>query len=186
VLGLSGGTCHAVEKNNNNGIYRLYHYNSGDGHDRASEEREWPCESRPQAGRMHRPRKPQMSHLHRAKVTSRRVARSLGVPGGDVTLWRAGVTVPKSTVCERLSELLDVDIAWLCASEGVGRVCHGSSHRTRARKWFGLSRLIGASVESRAGPLPLTGIAVEMACLRTSCAPGPDSNRTANWSKPAS
>jgi hypothetical protein len=27
-----------------------------------------------------------------------------------------------------------------------------SSHRTRARKWFGLSRLIGASVGSRAGP----------------------------------
>ena len=53
--------------------------------------------------------------IKRAKVTSGRVARSLGVPEHEVTLWRAGVTVPKSTDCERLSELLDVDIAWLCA-----------------------------------------------------------------------
>ena len=55
--------------------------------------------------------------IKRAKVTSSRVARSLGVPERDVTLWRAGVIVPKSTDCERLSELLDVDVAWLCASE---------------------------------------------------------------------
>ena len=55
--------------------------------------------------------------IKRAKVTSGRVARSLGVPERDVTLWRAGVTVPKSTDCERLSELLDVDVAWLCATE---------------------------------------------------------------------
>ncbi|QCP48289.1 XRE family transcriptional regulator [Trinickia violacea] len=55
--------------------------------------------------------------IKRAKVTSGRVAKSLGVPERDVTLWRAGVTVPKSTDCERLSELLDVDVAWLCASE---------------------------------------------------------------------
>ena len=55
--------------------------------------------------------------IKRAKVTSSRLARSLGVPERDVTLWRAGVTVPKSTDCERLSELLDVDLAWLCASE---------------------------------------------------------------------
>ena len=54
--------------------------------------------------------------IKRAKVTSSRLARSLGVPERDV-LWRAGVTVPKSTDCERLSELLDVDVAWLCASE---------------------------------------------------------------------
>jgi hypothetical protein len=56
--------------------------------------------------------------IKRAKVTSGRVARSLAVPECDVTLWRAGVTVPNSTDCERLSELLDVDVAWLCASEG--------------------------------------------------------------------
>ncbi|NPT58305.1 helix-turn-helix domain-containing protein [Paraburkholderia elongata] len=55
--------------------------------------------------------------IKRAKVTSSRVARSLGVPERDVTLWRAGVTVPKSTDCERLSELLHVDLAWLCADE---------------------------------------------------------------------
>ena len=55
--------------------------------------------------------------IKRAKVTSTRVARSLGVSERDVTLWRAGVIVPKSTDCERLSELLDVEVAWLCASE---------------------------------------------------------------------
>ncbi|MFL9936011.1 hypothetical protein P0D88_44875, partial [Paraburkholderia sp. RL18-103-BIB-C] len=35
----------------------------------------------------------------------------------EVTLWRAGVTVPKSAGCARLSELLDVVIAWLCAGQ---------------------------------------------------------------------
>jgi hypothetical protein len=55
--------------------------------------------------------------IKRAKVTSARVARSLGVPERDVTLWRAGVIVPKSTDCERLSEVLDVDVAWLCAGQ---------------------------------------------------------------------
>jgi hypothetical protein len=55
--------------------------------------------------------------IKRAKVTSGRVARSVGVPERDVTLWRAGVTVPKSTDCERLSDLLDVDVAWLCVGE---------------------------------------------------------------------
>ncbi|TCG02735.1 hypothetical protein BZM27_53620 [Paraburkholderia steynii] len=53
--------------------------------------------------------------IKRAKVTSGRVAKTLGVPERDVTLWRAGVVVPKSTDCARLSELLDVDVAWLCA-----------------------------------------------------------------------
>lgn len=55
--------------------------------------------------------------IKRAKVTSGRLARSLGVPERDVALWRAGVTVPKSTDCERLSELLHVDLAWLCVDE---------------------------------------------------------------------
>ena len=55
--------------------------------------------------------------IKRAKVTSRRVARSLGVSEHEVTLWRAGVTVPKSADCERLSDLLDVDVAWLCKGQ---------------------------------------------------------------------
>jgi hypothetical protein len=55
--------------------------------------------------------------IKRAKVASSRVARSLGVPERDVTLWRAGVIVPKSTDCARLSEVLDVDVAWLCAGQ---------------------------------------------------------------------
>jgi predicted transcriptional regulator len=55
--------------------------------------------------------------IKRAKVTSGRVARSLGVSEHDVILWRAGVTVPKSADCARLSELLDVDVAWLCAGQ---------------------------------------------------------------------
>ena len=55
--------------------------------------------------------------IKRANVTSGRVARALGVPEREVTLWRAGVTVPKGMECVRLSELLDVDVAWLCASE---------------------------------------------------------------------
>ncbi|WP_407670792.1 efflux RND transporter periplasmic adaptor subunit [Paraburkholderia franconis] len=56
--------------------------------------------------------------IKRAKVTSSGVARSLRVPEHAVTLWRAGVTVPKRTDGERLSELLDVDVTWLCAGEG--------------------------------------------------------------------
>jgi hypothetical protein len=55
--------------------------------------------------------------LKRAKVTSSQVARSLGVPERDVTLWRAGVTFPKGTDCERLAKLFHVDVAWLCAGE---------------------------------------------------------------------
>jgi hypothetical protein len=55
--------------------------------------------------------------IKRAKVTTGRVARLLGVPEHEVTLWRAGVLVPKSTDCARLSELLDVDVTWLCAGQ---------------------------------------------------------------------
>ncbi|MGF6261891.1 hypothetical protein OKW49_002819 [Paraburkholderia youngii] len=54
--------------------------------------------------------------IKRAKVTSGRVARSLGVAEHEVTLWRAGVTVRNSADCARLSELLDVDVASLCRS----------------------------------------------------------------------
>jgi hypothetical protein len=55
--------------------------------------------------------------LKRAKMTSKRVAQCLGVPEYDVTLWRAGVTVPVGTQCRRLSELLRVDVAWLCVGQ---------------------------------------------------------------------
>ncbi|BFG77780.1 hypothetical protein PTKU46_58130 [Paraburkholderia terrae] len=55
--------------------------------------------------------------IKRAKATTGRVAKSLGTPEHEVTLWRAGVLVPKSTDCKRLSEFLDADVAWLCASE---------------------------------------------------------------------
>jgi hypothetical protein len=55
--------------------------------------------------------------IKRAKVTSSWVARSLGVPERDVTLWRGGATVPTRTDCERLSDLLRVDVAWLCAGD---------------------------------------------------------------------
>jgi hypothetical protein len=55
--------------------------------------------------------------LKRAKMASRRVAQCLGVPEHDVTLWRAGVTVPGAAQCRHLSELLRVDVAWLCVGQ---------------------------------------------------------------------
>src|SRR5258708_788402 len=91
--------------------------------------------------------------------------------------------VPNSTECERLSELLGVDVVRLSAGQAYATVCPGSSHETRGCEWFDLSPLTGTSVGARAGSLPLTGSTVEMACLKTSCTPGPDSSRTANWSK---
>jgi cold shock protein len=45
----------------------------------------------------------------------------------------------------------------------VATAHHGTSHRTRPRKWFDLSPLTGTSVGSRAASLPLTGSTVEMA-----------------------
>jgi hypothetical protein len=124
--------------------------------------------------------------IKRAKVTSAWVARSLGVPEHDVTLWRAG-----SYGSEECG---------LCAPFGTSRRGHreamrrssvshsmsSQSHRTRPRTWFDLSPLTGTSDGSRAGSLPLTGSTVEMACLKTSCEPEPDSSRTTNWSKAAS
>jgi hypothetical protein len=59
----------------------------------------------------------------RAAAVKQRLWWSPQRDGGFLTLpltedgKRAGVIVPKSTDCERLSELLDVDVAWLCASE---------------------------------------------------------------------
>lgn len=74
--------------------------------------------------------------IKRAKVTYGRVISSLDVPEHAVTFWRAGVTVPKSTDCERLSDFLDLDVAWLCASEAQATACHGSCHRTQPRTWY--------------------------------------------------
>jgi hypothetical protein len=56
--------------------------------------------------------------LKRKKLSSTRVALSLGVRESDVSLWRAGVTVPEGKQCRRLSRLLQVDIAWLCTGSG--------------------------------------------------------------------
>jgi DNA-binding transcriptional regulator YiaG len=53
--------------------------------------------------------------IRRAKLTSYAVARALDVSESDVTLWRAGVTLPSGMHCRRLSELLQIDIGWLCA-----------------------------------------------------------------------
>ncbi len=55
--------------------------------------------------------------LKRLKIPSKRVAQRLGVPEHDVTLWRAGVTVPTGVQCRGLSELLRVDVAWLCVGQ---------------------------------------------------------------------
>ena len=68
----------------------------------------------------------------------------------------------------------------------VATACHVSSHRMRPRTCFDLPPPNGTSVGSRAGFLPLTGITVEMACLKTICEPEPDASRTTNWSKAAS
>ncbi|SAL34213.1 hypothetical protein AWB64_03310 [Caballeronia sordidicola] len=51
--------------------------------------------------------------IKRSGLTSQRVAKSLGVTEGDVALWRAGITLPRNADCQRLAELLHVDISWL-------------------------------------------------------------------------
>jgi hypothetical protein len=59
--------------------------------------------------------------IKRAKVTSGRVARSLGVPEHEVTLWRAGVTAPKSADCERLQKVvLYAGRAVMCLGQATG------------------------------------------------------------------
>jgi hypothetical protein len=52
--------------------------------------------------------------MKRAKITSRIVAGYLGVREQDVTFWRAGITLPQGAQCRRLSQLLSIDLAWLC------------------------------------------------------------------------
>ena len=53
--------------------------------------------------------------IKRSGLSSSRVAKSLGVTEGDVALWRAGITLPRTADCRRLSELLHVDVLWLNA-----------------------------------------------------------------------
>jgi hypothetical protein len=51
--------------------------------------------------------------MKRSRLSSSRVAVSLGVAVGDVALWRAGITMPRATDYARLSNLLQVDARWL-------------------------------------------------------------------------
>jgi transcriptional regulator with XRE-family HTH domain len=69
--------------------------------------------------------------LKRSRLSSSRVAKSLGVSEGDVVLWRAGITMPRRCDCQRLSTLLHVDASWL--SLGTGDPLHhvgAESHET--------------------------------------------------------
>jgi hypothetical protein len=65
--------------------------------------------------------------IKRSRLSSSRVAKSLGVAEGDVALWRAGITMPRVSDCRRLSEILQVDVGWLRegagAPAGDGRFC---------------------------------------------------------------
>lgn len=54
--------------------------------------------------------------IKRARLTTRLVALYLNVKERDVTFWRAGITLPGSAQCRRLSSLLHVDVAWLCVA----------------------------------------------------------------------
>jgi transcriptional regulator with XRE-family HTH domain len=51
--------------------------------------------------------------IKRSRLSSSRVAKSLGVAEGDVALWRAGITMPRASDYRRLSDLLHVDVQWL-------------------------------------------------------------------------
>ena len=65
--------------------------------------------------------------IKRSGLSSGRVAKSLGVTEGDVTLWRAGITLPRASDCRRLSELLHVEMAWLNGgSKAAGEGKRGS------------------------------------------------------------
>ncbi|SAL26287.1 hypothetical protein AWB64_02157 [Caballeronia sordidicola] len=54
--------------------------------------------------------------IKRARITTRLVASYVGVKEHEVNFWRAGITLPGSGQCRRLSRLLRVDLAWLCAA----------------------------------------------------------------------
>jgi transcriptional regulator with XRE-family HTH domain len=67
--------------------------------------------------------------IKRSRLSSLRVAKSLGVTEGDVALWRAGITLPRTADCRRLSELLHVDASWL--SGGSNRAEEGERKSDR-------------------------------------------------------
>ena len=54
--------------------------------------------------------------VKRARFTTRLVASYMGVKEHEVHFWRAGITLPGSGQCRRLSRLLRVDVAWLCGT----------------------------------------------------------------------
>jgi hypothetical protein len=56
--------------------------------------------------------------MKRARITSGRLAAFLGVKEPDVMFWRAGITLPQGAQCRRLSQFLQVDVAWLCVAPG--------------------------------------------------------------------
>jgi hypothetical protein len=64
--------------------------------------------------------------IKRSRLSSSRVAKSLGVTEGDVALWRAGITMPHRSDCHRLSKLLHVDASWLSvgSAEPVADTAH--------------------------------------------------------------
>lgn len=55
--------------------------------------------------------------LKQAKWSTHRIARRLQVQEGVVRFWLAGVINPNGQECLRLSQLLQVDLVWLCAIE---------------------------------------------------------------------
>ena len=57
--------------------------------------------------------------IKRARITTRLVASYMGVKEDEVNFWRAGITLPGSGQCHRLSRLLRIDVTWLCATPGA-------------------------------------------------------------------
>jgi predicted transcriptional regulator len=53
----------------------------------------------------------------RARISSARAARWLGVSEYDVQYWRHGITVPPLNVCIRLAAMLNLDVHWLCTGK---------------------------------------------------------------------
>jgi ribosome-binding protein aMBF1 (putative translation factor) len=54
--------------------------------------------------------------LTKAGMSSARVAALMRVSTDDVQMWRQGVTIPSSAECQRLSELADSSVEWLCGT----------------------------------------------------------------------
>jgi hypothetical protein len=57
--------------------------------------------------------------IKRARITTRLVASYMGVNEHEVNFWRAGITLPGSGQCHRLSRLLRVDVTWLYGTPGA-------------------------------------------------------------------